>query len=215
MQLLAILKPDGTLRRAAGAGVLNGLVQSNLCSFLTFRQVQAPLELIERHYEHIKKRSFYPWLVKYMMGGPSYIILLETDEEYTSQLRELLGATRAEQASPGTLRYKYASYAGANCLHLSDSAEAAEIEVPMWTNYFSLEPGQFDIAVDDYIRRYIDGPNQSLLLRELCIDIAAAGYPISDVNKQKLRELIASECYDSSPEEVDFVVWVTEGACLS
>ncbi len=215
MQLLAILKPDGTLRRAAGAGVLNGLLQSNLCDFLTFRQVQAPLELIERHYEHIKKRSFYPWLVEYMTGGPSYVILLETKEEYTSQLRELLGATRAEQARPGTLRYKYAAYAGANCLHLSDGAQAAEFEISLWTSYFSLESGQFDIAVDDYIQRYIDGPNLTPSVRELCIDIAAAGYPISDYNNQKLRELFATECYDSPPEAVDFVTRVVEGACLS
>jgi nucleoside diphosphate kinase len=66
MRLLAVLKPDGTLRRAAGAGVLNGLAQSKRCDFLTFRKVRAPIELIERHYGFLKTRSFYPWLEKYM-----------------------------------------------------------------------------------------------------------------------------------------------------
>lgn len=213
MQLLAILKPDGTLRRAAGAGVLNGLIRSNLCSFLTFRRVQAPLEVIERHYEHVKKRNLYSWFIKYMTEGPSYVMLLETDVKYIPQLRKLVGSTRPEQALPETLRYKYAAYHGANCLHLSDSAEAAEVEIAIWKDYFSLEQGQFDIAVDDYIRRYIDGPNLTLPLREQCKTIAA-GYPISDSNKQKLRELLVTECYDCSQEEVDFIVRVTEEVCL-
>lgn len=149
-----------------------------------------------------------------MTAGLSYVILLETDENGIVDLRDLLGATQAQKAKPGTLRHKYAPYGGANCLHLSGSNEEAAVEVALWTNYLSLKPGQFDISIDDYIQRYLDGPNNTVPLRRLCQKIAAGGPPASEVDQQQLRELLAVECYDATPEDIDHVAWVIQEACF-
>ncbi len=214
MQLLAILKPDGTLRRAAGAGMLNGLRTSNLCQFVTFRKVQVPLELVERHYEHVRSRNFYPWLAKYMTTGPSYVALLEAEASSIQPLRDLLGSTRAHQAQPGTLRYNFAPYGGANCVHLSDSEEAAAFEVPLWKSTFGISEGQFDVSVDEFISKYLDGPNNTIPLREICSEIASKGQPVSEADRQRIQELVASECYDATPDEVDAVAWTITESCV-
>jgi Nucleoside diphosphate kinase len=149
-----------------------------------------------------------------MTSGSSYVILLETDENGVSDLRDLLGATQAQNAKPGTLRYKYAPYGGANCLHLSGSNEEAPVEVALWTDYFSLKPGQFDIPIDDYIQRYLDGPNNTVSLRRVCEKIAASGRPASEANQKQLRELLAPECYDATPEDLEHVAWAIQEACF-
>lgn len=213
-QLLGVLKPDGTLRRAAGAGILEGLRNSKLCEFLTFRQVEVPTELIEQHYAHVSSRNFYPWLVRYMSSGPSYVVLLESNVDDIQKIRDLLGATRAHQAQAGTLRYEYAPYGGANCFHLSDSLEAANAEVPLWAARFNLEIGQFDQSIDNYIEQYIGGPNNTQALRELCSRIAEKGRPVNQEDEDQLLKLISAECLNATQDEVDKVVWTIREGCF-
>ena len=213
MQLLAVLKPDGTLRRAAGANMLTGLNESGLCNILTFRKVHATTELLERHYQHISGRTFYNWLINYIASGPSYAMLVEAEPENIWKLRDLLGSTRAHEAKLGTLRFENAPYGGANCVHLSDSQESANVEVILWKDYFKLLPGQFDMPIEEYIRRYINGPNNTKAVRNLCIEIASKGRPILQADEHKLRLLLKEECVDATEEEFDSLVTSLREGC--
>jgi nucleoside-diphosphate kinase len=215
MELLAVLKPDGVVRRGPGAGVINGLQQSGLCELLTFRELTIPAEVVALHYAHIQGRPFYPWLLRYLTSGPSYVILIETDPSNIVKLRELLGATLAHNAVPGTLRHAYAPYGGANCLHLSDSVEAASFEVPLWKQHLGVAPGQFDLPINTYISRYLTEPNNTEALRRICRTIERAGKSPSSEHEQALRALIAEEAIDASPNSIDLITNVIAETCLS
>jgi len=46
--------------------------------------------------------------------------------------RTLMGATRAEEAAPGTIRGDFAQYTGKNLVHGSDSSESARRELEIF-----------------------------------------------------------------------------------
>ena len=194
--------------------MLKGLGDSNLCEFLSFRQVKVPISLLEQHYQHVSTKDFYPWLLRYMSSGPSYVILLEGTVDALSTIRELLGHWRAHKAHSGTLRFRYSPYGGANCLHLSDGEETARFETSLWKQHLAIEPGQFDVPIQDYINRYLDKPNNTLKLRELCLEVASAGRPISHSHTTELQKLLAEECFDATPSQIEFMVWVFSEGCF-
>ena len=47
-------------------------------------------------------------------------------------LRLMCGSTRAEEASPGTIRGDYAMHTGLNIIHASDSPESAAREIALF-----------------------------------------------------------------------------------
>jgi nucleoside-diphosphate kinase len=49
-----------------------------------------------------------------------------------SLARAMLGATRPQDAAPGTIRGDLAVDTGQNLVHASDSAETAVTEIPLW-----------------------------------------------------------------------------------
>jgi nucleoside-diphosphate kinase len=214
MQSLAILKSDGVFRRAAGAGILKGLVGANLCGFLSFQRFTLPTSLLERHYQHVSTRDFYPWLLEYMSTGPSYVILLEGDPSALSKMRDLLGSTRAHQARPDTLRFRFCPFGGANGLHLSEDEDAAMFETALWKKALGIKPGQFDVPIDKYIDLYVDKPNNALELRELCLEINSAGRPIKQEYMAEMHRLLAEECFDATQSQIEFMVWVLSEGCF-
>jgi nucleoside-diphosphate kinase len=47
-------------------------------------------------------------------------------------IRTMVGATKPEDAAPGSIRGDYVSYMGKNIIHASDSAESAKRELALW-----------------------------------------------------------------------------------
>ncbi len=215
MEFLAVLKPDGFLRRSAGAHILKGLADSGLCTIASFVGVSVPTDLLDTHYSHVVNRPFYPWLAKYMSGGPSYVVLLEGDANNLAPLRELLGATRAHTAAPNSLRGQFTPYGGANGLHLSEDAAAAEVETALWKSRLHVQSGQFDMPVEDYIAEHINKPNHTLALRDVCLRIEANNKTVTPELEAEMRALLKEECVDATDSEVDFLTWVLTGAVTS
>ncbi len=211
MQLLAVLKPDGVLRKASGAGILKGLKESKLCEFSSFTRVTVPKQLLDEHYKHVRNRDFYPWLVRYMSSYASYVMLLNTDSENISKLRKLLGATRVHEAEEDSLRYKFCPYGGANGLHMSESEDAGKFEVSLWEKVLGPLDGKFDIPIDEYINLNLDNPNYTFELRKILLDIATGRATLNRKEKE-IKELLSLESVNGTAEQINFLYWVLTDA---
>jgi nucleoside-diphosphate kinase len=127
----AMLKPDCVQRGLVGA-VLDRLERKGFriaaLKLLTVSEEQA-----RRHYAVHEGQEFHERLVRYIQSGPVVALVLEAPEA-VAQLRALVGATRPDQAAPGTIRGDLGVDISNNLIHAADSAEAAEYELAV---YFS------------------------------------------------------------------------------
>lgn len=125
----AMLKPGVLQRRIAGE-ILTRLERKGF-QLLALKLMQIPKELAETHYGEHKERPFFTDLVGYVTSAPVVAMVLE-GEEGISRLRVLCGATKAEDALPGTIRGDYATQTQVNIIHASDSIESAEREIGLF-----------------------------------------------------------------------------------
>jgi nucleoside-diphosphate kinase len=56
-----------------------------------------------------------------------------------ARLREVMGATNPANAAEGTIRKKYATDIERNCIHGSDAAETAAVELAYFFNSIDLQ----------------------------------------------------------------------------
>jgi len=128
-QTLAIVKPDGVKRGLIG-DILKRYENKGLRLKAT-KLITADEKLLQEHYkEHVGKPYFEP-LIKYMSSGPVFAMVLEGDNAIKI-VRILNGATRIEDALPGTIRGDFASDTTYNIIHGSDSIESAKREILLW-----------------------------------------------------------------------------------
>ena len=207
MKFLAVLKPDGVIRKAAGAGILKGLSESKYCTLDSFIEVKVPETLLAIHYNHVSQKNFYPWLVRYMSSFPSYVIFLEAKNETIYNIRHLLGATRAQEAESTSLRYNFCPYGGANGLHLSEDEKAGEYEVGLWKRILKISEGRFDIPIDEYIESNISSPNHTFELRRIFTQIANGISTLKD-EEEIIKKLLQDESGNATAEQIEFLYWV-------
>ena len=84
--------------------------------------------ILREHYAHIADKPFFPETVAYMTSGPVLAMIWE-GENAIAGIRQLMGATKFEQAQAGTIRGDLASSTTYNLIHGSDGPETAEIEI--------------------------------------------------------------------------------------
>ena len=85
-------------------------------------------KILREHYAHIADRPFFPNIVEYMTSGPIVGMIVE-GENVVKGMRILMGATKFEEATAGTIRGDFAMSTGENIIHGSDSCENGEIEI--------------------------------------------------------------------------------------
>jgi nucleoside-diphosphate kinase len=123
---LSIIKPDAV--KAGQAGEILARLEK-----AAFRTVALRLRYLTRaeaegFYQVHRERPFFGSLCGFMSSGPCVILVLER-ENAIAQLREIMGATDPAKAGPGTIRRDFASSIEANCIHGSDGAESARLEI--------------------------------------------------------------------------------------
>ncbi|MDI3517973.1 MAG: nucleoside-diphosphate kinase [Caldanaerobacter sp.] len=126
---LAIVKPDGVKR-----GLIREILKryENKGLRLKAAKVVTPsIELLEKHYEEHKGKPFFKSLIEYMSSGPVFAMVLE-GENAVKLVRMINGATKVEDALPGTIRGDFASSTTYNVVHGSDSVESAKREIALW-----------------------------------------------------------------------------------
>lgn len=124
---------------------------------VAFKEMKVPEFLAKMHYDVHKEKPFFPWLVDFISSAPVLTMILEA-EDVIQGVRDALGATFVQEASPNTLRGKYGIWAGINIAHASDAPETAAKEINLWTSESELkESSDAEEEARTYIRKYGSG----------------------------------------------------------
>ena len=121
-----MVKPDGVQRGLVGE-IISRLERKGL-RLAALKLVQLPKETAEKHYEAHKDRPFFPGLIRFITSSPVVAMVWEGKDAVTV-VRNIMGATDAAKAAPGTIRGDLGLDVGNNLVHGSDSLENAEREI--------------------------------------------------------------------------------------
>ena len=88
-------------------------------------------EHMEKHYEDLKTKKFFPGLISYMTSGP-VVAMVWQGQNAVAEGRKMLGATMPSESAPGTIRGDFCIEVGRNICHGSDAVESAEHEIALW-----------------------------------------------------------------------------------
>jgi len=121
-----MLKPDALRRNLIGQ-IINR-IECKGYHITAMKTLHLAPPLLREHYAHIADKPFYPGLESYMTSGPVLAMIVE-GENCVAGMRIIMGATKFEEATAGTIRGDYALSTTENVIHGSDSPENAEIEI--------------------------------------------------------------------------------------
>jgi nucleoside-diphosphate kinase len=189
---LVIFKPDASYRLAARAGILGWLSSEREWKIESLAWFQPPAALIESHYDFLKGRPFFGWLVDFMTALPMLVGRVSASADALERMRSDLGETRIQQSRPGSLRERYGIFGGVNCLHLSDAPETGASEVARWAKFVQLDKLDADFDVD------AGKPDHTYHLRSLATQVAGGIHV--DLASQMIRELLAEESAVEGPQ---------------
>ncbi len=128
---LVLLKPDAVARRLAGA-IIARFEAKGLC-LCGMKLMQVSRELAEKHYDEHRGKPFFDGLLDFITSAPVLAVCLE-GKGAISVVRQLVGATNAAEAQPGSIRGDFGMSNRFNLVHASDSPETAAREIP---NFFA------------------------------------------------------------------------------
>src|SRR3989338_513121 len=126
-----MLKPDAVQRSVSG-DLIARFEKAGL-KIVAMKMVWVDKKFSREHYaEHIQK-PFYGELEALITEGPVIAIVLE-GRGSIAVCRKMVGATRPEEAVPGTIRGDFAHSLGdgRNLIHASANAEDAKKEIKLW-----------------------------------------------------------------------------------
>ena len=126
---LIILKPDAVQRGLAGE-IIRRFEQRGLrIAGMKFMSVSRALA--EAHYAIHREKPFFAGLVNYIVSSPVIVMVFEGTNAVVAA-RGTIGATRQNEAAPGSIRGDLALEIGRNLVHGSDSVENAQTEIALW-----------------------------------------------------------------------------------
>ena len=131
MKTFFMIKPDGVKRNIIG-DVVNRVEKKDFV-ITKMKMMQISTELAEKHYAEHSEKPFFNDLVTFITSGPVVAMEVEGDNAVLA-IRELMGATNAADADPGTIRGDLASKLEENVVHGSDSEESAQRELSLFFN---------------------------------------------------------------------------------
>ncbi len=129
---LVILKPDAVQRGLIGPIITR--IEQRGFRIVAMKMMQISRELAERHYAEHKGKAFYPGLIDFITSAPVVVMVIEGPQA-VRLVRQMMGATNAADAAPGTIRGDFA-LSMKNLIHGSDSLDSAAREIAL---YFSEE----------------------------------------------------------------------------
>lgn len=124
-----MLKP-GVLQRRLVGEIIQRLEDKGL-QLAGLKMMGISRDLAETHYGEHAGKPFFDGLISYITSGP-VVAMVITGEEAIRRVRMLAGATKAEEALPGTIRGDYAAITTKNIIHASDSPESARREIKLF-----------------------------------------------------------------------------------
>ncbi|POS86510.1 NDK-domain-containing protein [Erysiphe pulchra] len=130
-QTFIAIKPDGVQRGLIGPIISR--FEGRGYKLAAIKLVTASKEHLEKHYEDLSTKPFFPGLIQYMGSGPICAMIWEGRDAVKTG-RALLGATNPLASLPGTIRGDFAIDVGRNVCHGSDTVENAKKEIALWFN---------------------------------------------------------------------------------
>lgn len=125
----SMLKPGVVPRRLAGEIIAR--IEGKGLKIVALKMRTIARSLAETHYAEHREKSFFGELVDFITSGPVVAMVIEGDNAI-AQVRKLCGATKVEDAAPGTIRGDFAMHTGLNMIHASDSSASAEREIGLF-----------------------------------------------------------------------------------
>jgi nucleoside-diphosphate kinase len=197
-----IIKPDGTSRRRVSALVLKALLDRGY-KIVAFQEMNVPGSLAKLHYAVHKEKPFFPWLVDFISSAPVLAMIFEADNVIEG-VRDALGATFVQKASPDSLRGKYGIWAGVNIAHASDAPETATDEIKLWTSESSLkESVDAEKLAQAYIQKYISGDADYTMELRTVVKNAIENRDTSDNVLNSLKELFGKDAAGIEKADTD------------
>jgi len=125
-QTLSIIKPDAVERNLDNE--IKEMFINKGFKIVKDKKIQIAKTEAEQFYKVHETKPFYNDLCAYLSSGPIVVMVLEKENAVLGN-RELMGATKPEDAEEGTIRKKYGISIDKNSVHGSDSVENAKIEI--------------------------------------------------------------------------------------
>jgi nucleoside-diphosphate kinase len=126
---IVLVKPDGVQRLLTGRII--GRFEERGLKIVGLKLVQVDRDLAERHYAVHRERPFFGSLVEFITSSPLVAMVLEGPNAI-ALVRMMVGATRPNEAAPGTIRGDFAMETAQNLIHASDGPETAVSEISLW-----------------------------------------------------------------------------------
>ena len=143
---LILIKPDGVQRQLVGR--LIDRYESRGLRIAGLKLLQADRGLAERHYAAHADKPFFPGLIEFITSSPLVALAFEGPNAI-EVCRAINGATRPNEAAPGSIRGDFALETGMNIVHASDSPENAAAELALW--FDDTELLDYERSVDAWI----------------------------------------------------------------
>lgn len=124
-----MVKPDGVQRGLVGE-VISRLEDRGL-RITALKMMQLERGKAEKHYTEHEGKDFYQPLLDYITSGPVVAMAVE-GKSSISLVRNMVGETDPQDASPGTIRGDYGIDIGRNIVHAADSKKSAERELDIF-----------------------------------------------------------------------------------
>ena len=124
-------KPDAVERGLVGEIV--GRLERKGLTLVAAELRQVEQALAEEHYAEHAEKPFFGELVTFLTRSAVFAMIVEGPADNTfSLVRMLVGATKVDDAAPGTIRGDFATITTENLVHASDSHESAAREIALW-----------------------------------------------------------------------------------
>ena len=123
---LSIIKPDAVERDLENE--IKEIFKNKGFNIVKNKKIQVSKSEAEQFYKVHETKPFFSELCAYLSSGPIVVMILEKENAVAAN-RELMGATKPEEAAEGTIRKKYGLSIDKNSVHGSDSIENAKVEI--------------------------------------------------------------------------------------
>jgi nucleoside-diphosphate kinase len=124
-------KPDAVERGLVGE-IVSRLERKGF-TLVAAELKSADKALAEEHYAEHADKPFFGELVSFLTRSPVFAMVIEGrgDNAY-ALVRMMVGATKVDDALPGTIRGDLAAITTENLVHASDGHDSAAREIALW-----------------------------------------------------------------------------------
>ncbi|MEA3485545.1 MAG: nucleoside-diphosphate kinase [Candidatus Aerophobetes bacterium] len=123
---LVLIKPDGVCKRLIGEVIKK--IELEGFKVVALKMLHFSREEARKFYRTHEGKYFFSGLIDFMLTAPSVALVVE-GEGVVKKVREIIGERKPEDASPESIRGRYASDGRRNIVHGSDSSLSARQEI--------------------------------------------------------------------------------------